>query len=275
MKSLLINRFGTALICAIVLIGISLPSAGQIPPKPDVPYAVNDFASVFSYSQRQDLEYRLVSFSEKTSNRIVVVTVNDLGGYDPSEFAYDLGEKWGVGSEKFDNGIVILIKPKSERSGGQVFIAVGYGLEGVVPDAAAKRIIETKMIPHFKENDYYSAVDEALNVLLPMVSGEITYDEWAGSSKGDTGIGLGAIIAIIIFVIYIISSRKKGGKGGNGGGGDGIDPLAAFILGSALGRHSGGGFGGGGSFGGGGFGGGFRGGFGGGGFGGGGAGGSW
>lgn len=274
MKCHSINRFKAALFCIASFMLLSLTTVGQIPPKPEIPYAINDYASVFSNAQKQDLENRLVSFSAKTSNRIVVVTVNDLGGYEPSEFAYTLGEKWGVGSGKFDNGIVILIKPKTGDSGGKVFIAVGYGLEGVLPDAAAKRIIETEMIPHFKENNYYAAVDAALKVLFPIVSGEITYDEWAGSSGSD-GFSI-AYILVVIFLILSFILRKKGGNGNNGGNGKrGLSPLDAFVIGSALG-HSGRGFGGGGFGSGGGFGGGgFSGGFGGGSFGGGGAGGSW
>ena len=79
-----------------------------------------------------------------------------------------MGEKWGIGSEKFDNGILVLLKPKTSDSKGEVFIAVGYGLEGVVPDATAKRIVENEMIPMFRENNMYGGIEKATDVLIDL-----------------------------------------------------------------------------------------------------------
>ena len=113
----------------------------QIPQRPSPPCLVNDLANVFSEEQRQELEQELVAFNDSTSNQIVIVTVNDLAGYDKMTFAQQIGETWGVGQKKQDNGIVILLKPKNETK-GEVFIAAGYGLEGALPDAICKRIVE-------------------------------------------------------------------------------------------------------------------------------------
>ena len=63
------------------------------------------------YSIEKQLESALIEFSRETSNQILVVTVNDLCGYDKAEFTYGLGEKWGVGQKEFDNGIVLMVKP--------------------------------------------------------------------------------------------------------------------------------------------------------------------
>jgi uncharacterized protein len=127
--------------------------ADAIPSRPSPARLVNDFSDLFTPSQEAELERMLVAFDDSTSNQIAVITVKDLEGYEASEYATRIGLDWGVGSSKFDNGIVILVKPKTSSS-GQVFIAVGYGLEGAVPDAYAKRIINHDMIPHFMENDY-------------------------------------------------------------------------------------------------------------------------
>ena len=72
-----------------------------------------------------------------TSTQVYVVIVNDLAGYDISDFAVRIGEKWGVGQKGSDNGIVIAIKPKIGNERGQAYIAIGYGLEDVIPDATA------------------------------------------------------------------------------------------------------------------------------------------
>ena len=265
--------------CA-ALAAFVVTAAAQVPEKPSVPRAVNDFAGIFSASDAEymavndfagifsasDAEYMnrvLVSFADSTSNRIVVVTVNDLGGMDPAMFAYEIGERWGVGSEKFDNGIVVLVKPKTSSSSGQVYIAVGYGLEGAIPDAIAKRIVENEMIPRFRENDYTGGVAAALNVLMRLSAGEISYKEYEESVSDGAG-GFVALGFIILFIIVLVIARRNGPTNIGHGGSSVADAIFwSSILGG--GRSHGGGFSGGG----------FSGGFGGGSFGGGGAGGSW
>jgi len=250
-----------------VLLGLSIFAQAQIPSAPVTADAVHDFAGLFTPSQRNELNDRLIAFSDTTSNRIVVVTVLDLGGMDASEFSFALGEKWGIGDSKFNNGVVILVKPKTEDSYGEVFIAVGYGLEGVIPDAVASQIVNREMIPNFQQGDVYAGVKAAVDVILPLVAGEYTAQEYEESGEGGLG---AAVIVIVVFclVLYFLSKRGKGSgsSGSRTGGGPTIITTP----------RSSGGFGGG-SFGGGSFGGGggFKGGFGGGSFGGGGAGGRW
>ena len=237
-----------------------------IPSRPDPQRLVNDLAQVFTSDQVSRLENTLVAFDDSTSNQIVVVTVKDLEGYDPSEYATRIGLDWGVGSAQFNNGIVLLVKPKTYDSAGQVFIAVGYGLEGAIPDAYAKRIIENELIPNFRLNDYYAGVEAACDVLMKLASGEIS--EPRGEEEDDA---LLEIIATLLFIgllifIFIIAIGQNDDNGHSSGGGRRTIYVGPIIT-------SGRSYGGGSSFGGG-IGGGF-GGFGGGSFGGGGAGGSW
>lgn len=260
-----------------ILLSLSLVAQAQIPSKPEVEGAVHDFASLFTRSQRDELDQRLVAFSDSTSNRIIVVTVTDLGGMDASEFAFELGEQWGVGDAEFNNGIVILVKPKTEDSYGEVYIAVGYGLEGVVPDATASMVVNREMIPHFQEGDVYGGVVAAVDVICPLIAGEYSAEEY---SEGGEGGGWSLFTVVLVIIVLFIVFSKMGKKGGNGGGSTGNigggDSGPTIITPRPRGRRSSGGsFGG--SFGGGsiGGGGGFSGGFGGGSFGGGGAGGRW
>ena len=249
-------------------------SATAIPSRPEPARLVNDLADLFTAEQEEELEKMLVAFDDSTSNQIAVVTVHDLEGYSSSEYATRIGLEWGVGSAKFDNGVVVLVKPKNTSS-GQVFIAVGYGLEGAIPDAYAKRIINDRMIPHFMGNDYFSGVEEACEMLMKLASGEIS--EMRDTEEGDE---IAAIIAtmfilFIILVVIVLVSKDNNSRGGRGNGGRNVFRGPVITIGDDLGGWNptrGGGFGGG-SFGGGGFGG--FGGFGGGSFGGGGAGGSW
>ncbi len=269
MRYHLVSRL--VLIASLLLL---LPAAilSAVPQKPVPAVLVNDFAGVLSASQKSDLESRLVDFSKNTSNQVVVVIVASLDGMDKAQMAYSIGETWGVGDAKFNNGIVILVKPKIGNERGEAFIATGYGLEGALPDAVCKRIIENEMIPNFKLDNYFAGIDAALAVILPIAAGEYSYQEYKKGEGGGTAGTL--VILLFVFLFVVLAIGKKGGNTTHlgGGGRRGPSALDLLLLGSLLsgGRGSSGGFGGGFGGGGGGFGG-----FGGGGFGGGGAGGSW
>ncbi|VAW24092.1 Beta-propeller domains of methanol dehydrogenase type, partial [hydrothermal vent metagenome] len=130
------------LITTLVLSGVF---AQGIPDKPNPPRLVNDFASVLSKKEVNNLENALEAFARETSTQIVIVTVNSIEG-DISDFAFKLGEKWGVGQKKDNNGVVIVLKPKRGNERGQVFVATGYGIEHLIPDAIANRdIVDNEM----------------------------------------------------------------------------------------------------------------------------------
>ncbi len=250
--------------------------AQSLLPRPEPPRLVNDLAGVLSAGEAQALENKLVAFNDSTSNQIAVVIVSDLQGYDRSEFAYRVARDWGVGQGDFNNGLLVLVKPKSGSSNGQVFIATGYGLEGAIPDIACADIIDREIIPRFRENDYYGGIDAGTNVLMSLAAGEYSYDNYAGG--GSSGSIPGVIIFLMILVfIFIISAGSSNNKHLRRNGSSNL-PLWLLLSmmgggkshGGSWGGFSGGSGGGGFSGGGGGFGG-----FGGGGFGGGGAGGSW
>lgn len=242
------------------------------PERPVPARLVNDFAGIFPREGVLRLESVLEKFSRETSNQIVVVSVNDMYGMDRASLAYSIGEKWGVGSERFDNGAVILIKPKNDNEKGEVFIATGYGLEGVLPDAVCKRIVEKNMIPYFQTGDYLGGVVSALDVIMPLAKGEYSVEEYMDA--GSHGMGVLGFLFIAFIIFMVVSALFRGGGSSNMGGGRRRNPdaLDMFLLGSIFGS-SGHGRGGLGGFGGGSSGG--FGGFGGGSFGGGGAGGSW
>lgn len=191
----------------LLLFVVSFCHAQQIPNRPSPPRLVNDFTNTLTISQANNLEYKLRNYHDTTSTQIAVVFVNDLQGTTAADFAYQLGEKWGVGTKE-NNGIVILVKPKNETK-GEVFISVGYGLEQYVPDALAKRIIENQMIPAFKYNDYYSGVNNAIDSIIKLASGGFKSDK---STEEDSEIA--ALIFIIIgmaaMILYISLVNKVG-----------------------------------------------------------------
>ena len=94
----------------------------EIPDPMTPPRMVNDLAGFLSSEAAERLEQKLRKFNYETTTQIYIVTVKSLGGYDIADYSTRLGEKWGIGDEKFDNGIVILIKPKTNEEKGEAFI---------------------------------------------------------------------------------------------------------------------------------------------------------
>jgi len=234
--------------------------------KPNPPRLVNDYTGTLTDDQRQALENKLVAFDDSTSTQIAVILIPTLDGRNVADYNIELGRAWGVGGKDNNNGIVLLIvKGDPAKGDRKLNIAVGYGLEGALPDITAKQIIDQIIIPNFKGNDYYRGIEEGTDAMIQAVKGEYTAPDNYGKSKGST---IGNIIfLIVLIVIFLAISRGKGG----GGSFMSRRGFAAWTIGNMLSGGGGGGWsGGGGSSSSGGFGG-----FGGGSFGGGGASGSW
>ncbi|HYX09521.1 MAG TPA: TPM domain-containing protein, partial [Bacteroidales bacterium] len=196
--------FKKSIFLPLLLFIPALAAIGQnLPERPDPPRLVNDFAGILSTGQEQQLEQKLENFSRSSSTQIAIAVVKSLDGDDISDYAFKLGEKWGVGQKGNNNGIMIVVKPKTASSRGQAFIATGYGLEGVVPDAIGKRIVEAEMIPHFKQNDYYGGLEAATNTLIDLTKGEYTAQQYAQRSRQQDNSGAWFFFAIILFVIIV------------------------------------------------------------------------
>jgi len=262
-----ITKFFSALFLSIFLAGFAF--ADDFPAKPN--RLVNDYTKTLSSTQVQQLENKLVAFSDSTTIQIAVVLIQSLQGYDVSDYGVQLAQKWGIGGKENDNGILLLASIGDRK----VTIQTGYGVEGAVPDAIAFRIINDEIKPAFTRQDYFTGLNNATDALISYTKGEYKAKPKA---KGENGSGSSSIIFIIIFIVIISIISKGGGNNGGKGGGKiigsrGSSNLLWWTLLGGLGNRGGGSFGGGG-FGGGRGGGGF-GGFGGGGFGGGGASGGW
>ena len=236
----------------------------NFPAKPN--QLVNDYTKTLSADQVASLEQKLVAFSDSTSIQVAVVIIQSLDGYDINDYGYQLGRAWGIGGKEKNTGVLVLASIGDRK----VAIQTGYGMEGVLPDAITKRIIENEIKPNFKAGDYYAGMDAATNAIISYTKGEYKND--SPRKGGKKGFPAGLIVLIVVGVLLLIS---RGGKGGGGrnviGSRGGADIVWWSLLSGLGGRGSGGGGGfGGGSSGGGGFGG-----FGGGSFGGGGSSGSW
>ncbi|GAA4037330.1 hypothetical protein GCM10022409_22850 [Hymenobacter glaciei] len=258
------------LLILLALLASFAAPAQTLPPRPNPPRLVNDLAGLMQPGEAETLERKLVAYNDSTSSQIAVVTVANLDGEDIADYAQKLYESWGIGRKGKNNGILILVAQQEH----QARIQTGYGLEGAVPDAMAKRIISNTLVPAFRENQYYAGLDRGTDQLIALAKGEYQADPADARPQGrrdSSGSGIPFWAIIIVLVVVFTMLRNRGGGGGRGNRGFGGGFIPPIIFGGGFG---GGGFGGGGGGFGGGGGGGF-GGFGGGSSGGGGASGSW
>lgn len=258
-----------ALIASLLLLPLTL-SASRFPCDLEPPGRSQQdrllwsYAPLLSVDEERRIDARLTEFARETSNQILVLIVDTLCGEEAADLAFAVGERWGIGQKDFNNGVVILIKPTGGSGTRRVFIATGYGLEGAIPDATCRRIVDMEMLPRFKQGAYAQGIESALDVLFALAKGEYDHSEY-GRARVPWGVLLIALVLVIIFLLAL-RGRVKGYARTNG-----VDFWTALWLLNQMNQRRGGWTGGrSGGFGGGGFGG-----FGGGGFGGGGAGGSW
>lgn len=256
---------------------ITTLQAEEIPKRPTPHRLVNDLANILPDNQERALEAKLVAYDDSTSTQVAIVTVKSLQGDAAFHFAHEILEQWGVGQQKKDNGIVILVAP-NER---ETFISTGYGIEAYLTDADCFLIIKKYILPDFKQGDYYGGLDKATDVIFGIMSGSYTAEDLQGETTP-------AWIPILFFAFFIFfffvlpiymnhqqayvynengertfdASKRKRRKGASWGT---FSHGTGSFGGGGFGSGSSGGFGGGGGFGG----------FGGGSGGGGGAGGSW
>lgn len=232
-----------------------------IPPSP--PEHFNDYASVVSPATASSLDAELGQFERATSNQVVVVIYPTMQSDSSVEdYTVRVAQSWHAGIKGKDNGAILFIFAKTH----QIYLQVGYGLEGSIPDAVAKNIISDEIVPAFKQGDYDRGVVAGVHAIMAATRGEYHGTGRTVADQRSQQIPLPVIILFLAIFVLIIVSRSRaamyqsGGRRGFGG-------MLLPILFS--GGGGGGGFGGGGGGGGGGFSGG------GGSFGGGGAGGSW
>ncbi|MCI0920578.1 TPM domain-containing protein [Sphingobacterium rhinopitheci] len=258
-------KHGVITLCFLLLSFIG--SAQDLPAQPKG--LVSDFTNTLTSTEVNALERKLLSFEDSTSIQLAVVLVNSTDGYDIADYAVRLAKKWGVGQQKYNNGIIV-VAAIGDRA---VTIQTGYGIEGALPDAIVYRIIDNEIKPAFRDANYYEGLNDATNAIISYTKGEYKADSKAKKSDAEGG-GLGGVIVIVIIFVVIAFISKGGGdnRGGRVINGKGGNDLFWWMLLNGLGRGGGGSSGGG--FGGGDSGGGF-GGFGGGDFGGGGASGRW
>ena len=263
MKS--VNTFRLFFLGLFIILSHTL-RAEDFPPRATT--LVTDFTETLGEGEKSSLERKLVTFNDSTSTQIAVVLMRSTGNYEISDYSVQLFNQWKIGQASKNNGILILVAIDDHK----VWITTGYGIEGVLPDALCRRIIEQDFVPAFRRGDYYAGLEEGTNSIMSVVKGEFTAEDFLKTKKKKP---VFFPFLMFLFVIFIVILSRFGRTNRYARKNNLAFWAAWALLNAASNRSRGswGDFSGGGGFGGG-SGGGF-GGFGGGSSGGGGAGGSW
>ena len=214
-------------------------SATAAPKFPALTGRVVDDAHVLNDATKQDLTEKLQALEQKTSRQLVVVTVPSLGGYEISDYGYQLGRAWAIGQKTLNNGALFIIAPTEHKTR----IEVGYGLEPILTDAFSSVIIQTQVLPKFKGGDFNGGVEAGTDALIQQLSLDTSTAEKRAAAaeqqlqNGDKGQSppLAVIIIFLVgaFIFFhffggwwllplLFSGGGGGGRGGWGGGGGGF-----------------------------------------------------
>ncbi|WP_422365551.1 TPM domain-containing protein [Pelagibius sp.] len=231
-------RVQAIVLLLLALAFVSLPARAALD-FPVLSGRVVDDANLLGAGAESRLTQLLADHESATSNQVVVVTLPSLQGTTIEEFGYQLLRQWGIGQAGRNNGALLIAAPNERK----VRIEVGYGLEGELPDAIAKMIIEREILPAFRNNDFAGGITAGVNAILAAIDG--SYDPLPKKIPLLERFSPVMFLFIVFAIILLIRYREEFGDGG--GIGDGYHRGR-----SGRGYSGGGGFGGGG-FGGGGF----------------------
>ena len=198
-------RYIMSAVAAIVMAATSLTVAAQVPPRPDnADKLIYDYANVIDSSNYRVINDSLNSLYNNKGCQVVVLTVNSLEGMDEITFAQEVFDKWGIGDKEDNNGVLILVKPKTGESvsqKGQIRIHSGYGAEGALPDLLCKRIQTDSMIPDFKNGNYGLGIRRAVSVITPIMKGEYPPEYSALLDKNKDGSMGGVVLYVVLYLL--------------------------------------------------------------------------
>ena len=182
----------------IVLIG----QAQDLQPIPDLQDRVTDLTGTLQSNEIHNLEAKLADYERVKGSQVAVLIINTTDPEDIASYGIRVVENWQLGRENIDDGVLLLVA-KDDR---KLRIEVGYGLEGVIPDAYAKRIIENVILPEFRNGQFYQGIDAGTSAILTLIDGEelpaVTQDKAPGQDKGNQ------LVFIMIFTIVAVSIAK-------------------------------------------------------------------
>lgn len=217
----------------LLLLGLALAlSAWAQIAVPELTRRVTDLTATLSAEQVAALENKLAAFEAARGSQIAVLMVPTLGGEDIAAFGIRVAEQWKIGREKADDG-VILIVAKDDRD---MRLEVGYGLEGAIPDAIARRVIAEVIAPRFRDDSYAAGIDAGVDQLMRLIEGEVLPPPENPVDSKSSGESL-VLLLVLGFVLGSFISPMLGrgvASSVSGLGTTGLGWLMSGLLGASL-----------------------------------------
>ena len=155
---------------------------------------VTDLTGTLAAAEQQALEQKLAAFEQRKGSQLAVLIVPNTGQETIEQFGIRVAAQWKLGRKGTDDGLILIVA-KADRT---LRIEVGYGLEGVIPDAIAKRVISEVIVPKFKTGDFAGGIDAGLTQLMSLVDGEpLPAPERKSQQAGNNPLGMLLIAAMV------------------------------------------------------------------------------
>ena len=208
---------------ALLTVASWLPQAAAQAPQavPALAARVTDLTGTLDAGQREQLEQRLAAIEQRKGAQVAVLIVPTTQPETIEEYGIRVAETWKlgraeVGGKRVDDGVLLLVA-KGDR---KARIEVGYGLEGAIPDAYARRIIAEAMAPRFRQDDYFGGLAAAVDAVARLIDGEpLPAPQRAGQGEGQADVQSVLAGLLAVFVAGIVASAVLGRVLGSGVGG--------------------------------------------------------
>lgn len=176
MKSLTV-RLAALLFWLFAGLAWAAPETGGLVAVPTLTARVTDLTGTLDAGQRSVLEQKLAAFEARKGAQVVVLLLPSTQPESIEQFGIRLFDAWKVGRKGVDDGVMLIVAKNDRR----LRIEVGYGLEGALNDATAKRIISETITPHFKAGDFSGGIEAGVDAILKVVDGEPLPEPKAGA----------------------------------------------------------------------------------------------
>ena len=244
-------RSATALFTAVLMLLVGPGAVRAEPTLPTLTGRITDAARLLKAGDRAIIEAELAELEQKSTDQLVVVTLNSLQGHSIEDFGYDLGRAWGIGQKGKDNGILLIVAPNERK----VRIEVGRGLEPIMTDAMSRIIIENAIAPQFKRGDYPAGITAGVRDIKDVLLGdaEAVKERALGPRRTDSPDTMQIIllifwICVVLYILYAVYRSAMSAQNVAAGRRAGKSILVPGDSGGWSGGWSGGGNGGGGGW---------------------------
>ncbi len=169
-------------LAALLTFAALLGAARAEVPVPPLKARVTDLTGTLNETQRGELEARIAAFEKRRGSQIAVLVLPTTKPEEIEQYSIRVAEAWKIGRKKVDDGLILVVAKDDRR----LRIEVGYGLEGRIPDSMAKRVIDERITPRFRDGDYYGGIRDGVDQLIRLAEGEKLPPPQAAAGRGQS-----------------------------------------------------------------------------------------